>query len=187
MADTIHTSHLHLGASPTAGTIYVSDVEMEKRPGAGATLAQYSKHAAVTWGSDVWDWTVVSAARQWVWAIWKVTVSGSLGTGNIVVTAHCKTGSTAAVKLMSASTLDGTATPDLTADTSGPGAWAACTTHGLVGTGGITFQTGYFAIMTGITAHSLTAEITKLEWTSGVTTTLVWTPTIIGTSGVRLD
>jgi hypothetical protein len=68
---------------------------------------------------------------------------------------------------MRASPYDGTATPNLTADTSGPGAISAGQTKSLVGSSPNTYQTGYFAITTGFDAHTIDLEITKIEWQVG--------------------
>ena len=183
----IYTVNVQLGALPTAGTIYSDAVYLGAKPTENdVTIEQYSKHADVTWGSDVWDWSVSSSGS--VWAIWKMTPYNSLGSGKIRVTVHGVSDSCGEVKLMAATNYDATATPDLTLNTSPIGGLAVCTSRALLGTTK-TYQTGYFAIVTGPAAHTVGVEITKIEWLpSAGGTHEIWTQLGVGnirTSGVR--
>ena len=185
----IYTVNTHLGALPSTGTIYVNDVQMGAQPGRVVTLEQYSKVAAVVWGSDVWDWSY-NSSTWWIWAIWKITITDSISNGVLRVYTHGVSGSTPIIKLMRATTLDATATPDLTGDTTGPGGSSTCVKQTLNGSGAFTYQTGYFAIVTK--GHgdpeAYAGEITKMEWiVDGTTVYPLYTQTHIGTSGVRLN
>jgi len=186
----IYTANVHMGASPTAGTVYVNDVQMGALPGRSVRVQQYSASpTGVTWGSNVWDWSATSFKSNWLWAIWKVTITGDpYPDGRLRVKVHTITADKAeTVKLMQSSTLDATATPILTKDVTGSGAPVGCVTETIGGSIEV-YQTGYFAIMAGWTGPwSLSAEITAMDWVVGAVIYPMWTQTYIGTSGVRLS
>ncbi len=191
MSNTVFVDGVQLGAQPSAGTIYSSDVRYGEGPASNlVSLTQHSKHASVTFGDNVFDWSASSGINAWLWAIWKMTPFTSLGNGRIRVTVHGLSGTSSQVKIMRAGQYDGTALPGLTLDTSSPGGLAFCTSRALTGSvGPFTYQEGYFAIVTGFSAHTVSAEITKVEWGSGSFVTL-WTQPGIGTirtSNMRLD
>ncbi len=150
--------------SPAGSKTSLNCVQLGDVPGNVVVISQYSKHASAHWGAAVENWNVDAGGGTFVHAIWKLVPGDARGNGRIRVTVYGNSGSTNIIKLMRPSTLDGTATPDLTGNTTEPGGISTGVTQVLTGTRPFTYQTGYFAIMTrrGASAHDV--SITKIEW-----------------------
>lgn len=149
-----------------------------------------------TWGGGSYtqtqigdySWYVGSAGGNiWADSEWKLTVgSESPGGGYLWVKIHCYDGSDpSGVKLMAADNND----PDLTGDTSGS-ALAIGDEEWRKGSGGQTYQTGYFQITIGSNSVDAYYQITQIGWgDSSSRDIIVWDIDDQGdlfTSGVQL-
>lgn len=162
--------------SPAGSKTSLNCVQLGDVPGNLGIISRHSKHASANWGTLTEQWDVSSGGSAWVHVIFKWTPGGSFAAGRIRVTVYCISGSCAAVKIMRASSLDGTATPDLTGNTTEPGGLSAGVTQVLTGTTPNTYQTGYFAVVTGWPAHTVDIKITKIEWGVGGVFQDIWVP-----------
>ena len=107
-----------------------------------------------------------AAHNAWGTAEWKLIPQDSRGNGNIRVTVYVDSGYAPTLKIMRGSWGD----PDLTGDTS-TGTnwnWVAGDEYAFVGSGGYTYQEGYFSMSMGWDNYNMCCHIKKIEWRVGV-------------------
>ena len=132
----------------------------------------------ITLGTPPNYWSAADI-NDWQHIEWKLTPSDTRGTGNLRVTVHVDSGTAQTLKLMSAYFHD----PDLTGDTS-TGTnwnWEAGDEYAFVGSGGRTYQTGYFGMTAGWASYNISCHIKKIEWRVGAGSyETIWEPGIQG-------